>query len=53
MAAAAVMCSRADLRVRSAAKIGGLALLLMSRLTRRKDAITYADKLSEGPRRLR
>ena len=45
--------TRADLRVRIAAKLGGLALLLVSRLTRRKDAITYADQLSEGLRRLR
>lgn len=43
----------ADLPVRIAAKFAGLAPGLMARLTQRKDAIAYADQLSEGLGRIR
>jgi short-subunit dehydrogenase len=43
----------ADLPVRVVARLGGLAPGFVARLTRTKDAITYADQMSEGLRYLR
>lgn len=43
----------ADLGVRIAAKFVGLAPGVMARLTQRKDAIAYADQLSQGLRHIR